>query len=95
MVLDGFSGVVCIDFSDVLIKDLSQRYHQYSTAKLSYECLDVCEKIDYPNSSVDFIVDKGLLDAILCGENFFEKVPKMLSECWRALKPRGYLMILS
>ena len=57
--------------------------------------MDVCEKMEFPNNSVDLIVDKGLLDAVLCGEGFFERVKNMLSECWRVLKNRGTLMILS
>jgi ubiquinone/menaquinone biosynthesis C-methylase UbiE len=57
--------------------------------------MDMCEKIDFPNQTADLVIDKGLLDAVLCGEDFAERLNKMLSECWRVLKPRGYLLILS
>lgn len=57
--------------------------------------MDVCEKLEFPNNTIDLIVDKGLLDAVLCGEGFFERVRHLLNECWRVLKPRGSLMILS
>ena len=57
--------------------------------------MDVCEKLDFANSTLDLIIDKGMLDAVMCGEDFFEKLGKMLSECWRVLKTRGYMLILS
>jgi ubiquinone/menaquinone biosynthesis C-methylase UbiE len=57
--------------------------------------MDVCEKLDFPNNSIDLVIDKGLMDSIVCDENSAEKVRKMLSECWRVLKAKGTLMVLS
>jgi ubiquinone/menaquinone biosynthesis C-methylase UbiE len=62
---------------------------------VQYMMGDVTDKIDFPPGSVDLIIDKGLMDAILCGEGFFERVKKYLSEAWRVLKARGTLMVLS
>ena len=67
----------------------------YQGSMLQYDVMDVCERIDYPNNSVDLIIDKGLLDAVLCGEGFLERVNRLMSECWRVLKPKGVCMVLS
>ncbi len=48
--------------------------------------MDVTDKIDFPPGSIDLIMDKGLIDAILYGEGFFEHIKKYLSEFWRILK---------
>lgn len=53
------------------------------------------EKIEFPPGSVDLVIDKGLIDAILCGEGFFEHVKKYLTETWKVLKVRGTLLLLS
>lgn len=57
--------------------------------------MDVCEKLDFSNNSIDLIIDKGLMDSVLCGEGFYERLNKMLSECYRVLRPNGTLMVLS
>ena len=57
--------------------------------------MDICKKLDIPDNSVDLIIDKGCMDAILCGEDYHERVNLMLNQCYRMLKPKGTLMVLS
>eukprot|EP01015_Nassula_variabilis_P011213 TRINITY_DN190_c0_g1_i3.p1 TRINITY_DN190_c0_g1~~TRINITY_DN190_c0_g1_i3.p1 ORF type:complete len:132 (+),score=22.07 TRINITY_DN190_c0_g1_i3:84-479(+) len=51
-------------------------------------------QMDFESGSFDCIVDKGTLDAILCGEGSTTSASKMLSEVYRVLNNKGvYLMI--
>jgi hypothetical protein len=36
--------------------------------------------IDAPDNTYDFQVDKSTIDALLCGDNSFENVAKMMKE---------------
>ena len=40
-------------------------------------------------------MDKGTLDAILCGEQSSEKSARMLAECQRVLKPGGLFVVVT
>ena len=44
---------------------------------------------DFGDATFDAAVDKGTLDAILCGENSTANAQKMLSELYRVLVPTG------
>ena len=42
------------------------------------------------------VLDKGTLDALLCGDNADEDSQRMVAEVWRVLEPGGsYVMITS
>jgi predicted SAM-dependent methyltransferase len=89
LIFQTYSSLICTNEIEVWL------FINILDPSISYVVMDVVEKIDFPPGSVDLIIDKGLIDAILCGEGFFEHVKKYLSECWRVLKLRGTLMILS
>ena len=41
------------------------------------------------------IIDKGTLDAMLCSDDAFINVAKMLKECQRTIKVGGYYVVVS
>ncbi|CAK77628.1 unnamed protein product (macronuclear) [Paramecium tetraurelia] len=88
MQLDGIKNIRCVDFSDVLIRQKQQQ-------TIPYYLMDVTTKIDFEDEEFDFIIDKCLLDSLMSGSSFFERVSKYLSECYRILKPNGTFMIIS
>lgn len=47
------------------------------------------------DSSVDVVLDKSTLDALLCGDKSFLMAAKMLSEVQRVLKTGGYYIMVS
>ncbi len=51
--------------------------------------------IKYENNYFDLAVDKSTIDALLCGEDAFINVAKMIKEVQRVLKVGGYYMIVS
>ena len=46
-------------------------------------------------SSFDFILDKALLDSLLCGGNSFKRSAEYVSEMYRILKPGGSFVVVS
>ena len=59
-----------------------------------YEVMDVRD-LKYEDNSFDLAVDKSTIDALLCGEDAFINVAKMIKEVQRVLKVGGYYMIVS
>ena len=52
------------------------------------------KKMTFEDATFDAVIDKGMLDAIVCGNPSVSNCQVMLSECHRVLKPEGsYIMI--
>jgi ubiquinone/menaquinone biosynthesis C-methylase UbiE len=51
--------------------------------------------MEFDNAHFDAAVDKGTLDAILCGEGSTANANKMLSEIHRVLKHNGVYFVIS
>ena len=51
--------------------------------------------LTFPSSSFSVVLDKGTLDAILCGSDSSLHANSMLAECQRVLRPGGSLLIIT
>ena len=49
----------------------------------------------YGDEEFDCVIDKGLLDSILCGGYSKQNISKMLKEISRVLKTKGYYICIS
>ena len=56
--------------------------------------MDVMD-MTYEDNSFNFVLDKGTLDAILCGHNSLENSSKMLSQVYRVLEDRGIFVVIT
>lgn len=63
---DGFINIMNIDYSQVVVKAMQEKYSDKPTMR--YEHMD-CRQMEFEDSTFDAVIDKGTLDAILCGEN--------------------------
>ncbi len=54
MSIDGYSNVVNIDYSDVVVDKCRERYPD-----LEYHCVDVREMNIFPDSGFQYVIDKG------------------------------------
>lgn len=54
-----------------------------------------CTNLKYGEETFDFLIDKGTLDALLCGEKAFTRTAQCLKECQRVLKTGGVYMIVT
>ena len=52
-------------------------------------------RLDFANNTFDVVIDKGLLDALTCGDGAHANINMMLEEAHRVLKPQGVFFCLS
>jgi EEF1A lysine methyltransferase 4 len=58
--------------------------------------MDVCDMPeDLADNQFDMVIDKSTIDAILCGEDSFLNVARMVKETQRVLKPGGFYFVIS
>ncbi|KAK9147116.1 hypothetical protein Sjap_007019 [Stephania japonica] len=93
MVEDGFQDVVNIDISSVAIEAMKKKYSD--NAALKYIRMDVRDMSEFESGSFDAVIDKGTLDAIMCGNNSQENSIKMVEEIRRVLKDEGVYILIS
>ncbi|XP_022953338.1 methyltransferase-like protein 13 [Cucurbita moschata] len=92
MVNDGYEDIMNVDISSVAV-DIMRRKHQF-IPQLKYMEMDVRDMSFFPDEKFDAVVDKGTLDALMCGTDASISAAKMLGEVSRLLKPGGvYLLI--
>ena len=89
---DGYKNIKNIDISHNVIKTMAER--NKDKEGMIYEVMDVRD-LKYEDNSFDLAVDKSTIDALLCGEDAFINVAKMIKEVQRILKVGGYYMIVS
>lgn len=57
--------------------------------------MDATDLSALPPGVFDLIIDKGLLDSVLCGERAYSRVTKMVGEMLKVLKPGGAYVVAS
>eukprot|EP01121_Diplochlamys_sp_Union-15-3_P012322 TRINITY_DN367_c0_g1_i1.p1 TRINITY_DN367_c0_g1~~TRINITY_DN367_c0_g1_i1.p1 ORF type:complete len:239 (-),score=46.09 TRINITY_DN367_c0_g1_i1:66-740(-) len=92
MVNDGYTKIVNIDISSVVISDMKERYK--NNPKLEF-CVMDCRTLDFEDKSFGVVIDKGTLDAVLCGDNSFYNAALMMKEIYRVLTPGGVFIEVS
>jgi ubiquinone/menaquinone biosynthesis C-methylase UbiE len=90
---DGFTSIMSFDYSEVVIRKMKEK-HGDATPGMEFEVADARD-LRYDSASFDLVVDKGTLDAILCGGNSGSNSKAMLSEVARVLKPGGVFVIIT
>ena len=88
-----YTSIANIDFSETVIKQMQERHSEKTT--LTWEVMDVSEKLSFPDASFDVCVDKGCLDSILCGDSSTVKVADSIYHVLRVLKPTGVFLLIS
>ena len=89
---DGFHNIKNIDICQSVIKLMSER--SKNRPEMKYEVMDVRD-IKYESNYFDLVIDKSTIDTLLCGDDAFISVAKMIKEVQRVLKVGGYYMIIS
>ena len=89
---DGYKNIKNIDISQNVIN--SMKIRNKDRIGMTYEVMDVRD-LKYEDNSIDLAVDKSTIDALLCGDDAFINVAKMIKEVQRVLKVGGYYMIIS
>ena len=89
---DGFRDITNIDVSAVVIKAMQDRYQDKSG--MVFKQMD-CRRMDFNDGSFETVIDKALLDSIVCGEGSTVNAHKYLSEVSRVLSSSGTLILVS
>jgi SAM-dependent methyltransferase len=89
---DGFEHITNIDFSQVVIKEMTQKNR--SRSKMKYLEMDML-RLEFPDASFDVVVDKGALDALYSDDKQEFDASKMFSEIARVLKEKGLYICIT
>lgn len=90
---DGYTNNYNIDISLESLYIMKKR-NDGIRPKLNYIQMNA-KKMYYGNNFFDVVIDKGLLDTILCGENALVEASKLTKEITRVLKPNGIYILIS
>ncbi|GMH89971.1 hypothetical protein TrVE_jg7054 [Triparma verrucosa] len=92
MHFDGFKDIVNVDLSGVVIQQMIDKTQ--SLNGLSWQVMDA-RYMELDDESFDAVLDKGMIDTLLSGDNSVESANKFCSHVARILKPGGIYMCLS
>nr|GEW46395.1 methyltransferase-like protein 13 [Tanacetum cinerariifolium] len=90
---DGYTDIVNIDISSVVIEAMKKKYSD--SPHLKYMEMDVRDMKAFEAGSFDAVIDKGTLDSLLCGHNSKLNAAKMLDEIDRVLKKDGVYVLIT
>ena len=82
---EGYTRITNCDISKVLIEDMNANYRD---SNMKWHLKDV-RNMDYPSGSFDAVIEKGLLDSILCGDRSRIMAQRMLGQIYRVLGQKG------
>jgi ubiquinone/menaquinone biosynthesis C-methylase UbiE len=89
MFQNGYKTMDCVDWSDTVIQKMKSKHA--ALKGMNFTTMDVTS-LDFGDSSYDVVIDKAVMDSILCGEGSTDKVIAMMMEVQRVLKPGGVFM---
>mmetsp|Transcript_18028 Transcript_18028/g.30167 ORF Transcript_18028/g.30167 Transcript_18028/m.30167 type:complete len:278 (-) Transcript_18028:278-1111(-) len=89
---DGFTDITGVDWSRVVIDQLKTRCKDYDEIQL--KCLNM-QDTNLPKDSYDCIIDKGLLDSIICNMQSTTAVANYITEVERLLVEDGIFIVIS
>merc|ERR1712137_623588 len=76
----------------VVVKAMQEKYRD--KPHMNYRQMDA-RQMDFNPESFNVVVDKAMLDSILCGEGSTHNAQKMLMEVSKVLKPDGVYVVVS
>ncbi|CAD8192011.1 unnamed protein product [Paramecium pentaurelia] len=90
---EGYQNITNIDISHVVTKAMQEKYKDKGP-NFKYLHMDA-RAMEFEDGSFDGAIDKGTLDAILCGESSSSNAQKVIQEVHRVLGPKGVYLAIS
>lgn len=90
---DGFRNLTCVDYSEPVIQHMRKKNRRFFPY-MQFFVQDVRD-MDFPDGVFDLVIDKGTLDAILCGNEGTKNAAQMLHEIQRVLHPGGQFYLVT
>ncbi|EQC30360.1 hypothetical protein SDRG_11937 [Saprolegnia diclina VS20] len=97
MLAAGFRDITCMDFSPAAIRIVTQRQAPPIDGQpaLKYVLMDVRDMAAFPSESFDAVIDKGVLDSVVCGVANSAGASQMMNEIHRVLTADGACFVFS
>ena len=86
------ANMVCTDYSEVIVEKMKNQIGNRQNMLFKVED---CTKMNLKEENIDLIMEKGLLDAILCGEDREENSFKMLKNIDDAVQRGAVFLCIS
>ena len=90
---DGYQHITSVDLSYSAIK-IQQEEYKDKYANLTFKQMDV-RNLQFKDGTFDVVIDKALLDAMVCGDGAKGNTESMLKEIHRVLSPTGVYICIS
>lgn len=91
---DGWTNVTGIDTSVAAVSRARSARRHAGRSELQFLQMDVC-KMTFPEPCFHAVIDKALLDTLVCGGHGFPRARDMLSEVYRVLRPGGVYFLIT
>jgi ubiquinone/menaquinone biosynthesis C-methylase UbiE len=88
MYLSNYKNIINIDISDIVIQKMKKQYPE-----MDWQVMDAT-KMSFENNSFDCSIDKGTLDAIMCGNDPLPPA-NLIKEMIRVTKKGGNICIIT
>ena len=88
MYLSNYKNITNVDISEIVIQKMKKQYPEMEWKEMD------ATKMSFENNSFDCVIDKGTLDAIMCGN---DPIPpaNLIKEMHRVTKQGGYFCIIT
>ena len=90
---EGYVNITNVDISHIVTKAMQEKYKEKGP-NFKYVQMDV-RAMEFEDGAFDVVLDKGTIDAILCGESSTSNSSKMISEIHRVLSNNGVYIAVS
>lgn len=91
---EGEIDITCLDYSQPCV-DMMCHLHSKECPRMNFVCGDVTKMNTLFEEKFDVLVDKGLMDALMCTEGFEKQVSEYWREAKKILKPDGKIILVA
>lgn len=89
----GFRDITAIDISQTLIMQMQKQYESYPGVE--FMVMDARYMHKFADETFTVIFDKGCVDTLFCGTDYFESSTRAMKEIYRVLKHEGVFMTVT
>ncbi|CAK4079813.1 unnamed protein product [Aphanomyces euteiches] len=93
LVKAGYDKITCVDFSGAAIRSMTSRLP--TNSPIQYFQMDVRDMHAFSDHTFDLIIDKGVLDCVVCDVSNAVGATRMMDEVRRLLQPSGSFFVFS